>query len=72
MYAGAYTLEREVFMREPNNEMTGDVVLSTRPPANAWDNFLELVHGLGDTDDFMLERPMNTLSGSNGVFDKGI
>jgi len=41
------------------NDMTGDVVLSTRPGAKVWENFFALVAKIDVPDDFMVERSLN-------------
>lgn len=51
------------------DDVTGDVVLSTRPSAQAWADFFELVHSVGTTGDFMPDRPMNQPPSRGGVFD---
>jgi len=40
-------------------EQTGDVVLSKRPGARAWNEFFALMHTLDVPAEFMTERPMN-------------
>jgi len=44
-------------------------VLSSRPGANAWNAFFELVHASDAATDFMSERPLNILPPAQGVFD---
>ena len=51
------------------NDATGDVVLSSRPGANSWDEFFELLHTVDVPADFMTERPLNVLPVERGVFD---
>lgn len=51
------------------DETTGDVVLSCRPGAGAWKDFFDLVHSINDSDDFMSDRPMNTVPQEKGIFD---
>ncbi|WP_119268724.1 antitoxin [Taklimakanibacter deserti] len=43
------------------DERTGDVILSARPGAHAWADFFELMKTIDVPEDFMAERPMNTL-----------
>lgn len=52
------------------DEMTGDVVLSTRPGAKTWQEFFELLHAVDVPADFMLERPLNQPPAERGVFDE--
>jgi len=47
----------EVFVTR--DDATGDVVLSTRPGAQAWRAFFEVARRVGPPADFMAERPMN-------------
>ncbi len=42
------------------DEVTGDVVLSTRPGAKVWSSFFKLARAAGAAEEFMTERPMNT------------
>jgi antitoxin VapB len=51
------------------DERTGDVVLSTHPGTQGWAEFFDLVEELEAPEDFMSDRPMNTLPGARGVFD---
>jgi antitoxin VapB len=51
------------------DDATGDVVLSNRPGANAWNAFFELLHTIDAPADFMAERPLNVLSQEHGIFD---
>ena len=54
------------------DEASGDVVLSTRPGARAWDDFLALIHSINAPDDFMAERPMNVIPQERDLFaDRG-
>lgn len=48
---------------------TGDVVLSSQPGVNAWNEFFELLRSVEAPTDFMAERPLNTLPLERGVFD---
>jgi antitoxin VapB len=41
------------------NEVTGDVILSHRPGANAWRDFFEMMRAIDVPEDFMADRPMN-------------
>jgi DNA-damage-inducible protein J len=41
----------------------------TAPDAQAWREFFELLQTLNAPDDFMSERPLNTLARERGVFD---
>jgi antitoxin VapB len=50
------------------DEITGDVVLSTRPGAKTWGDFFELMHLIEVPPDFMIERPMNVLPVDRDVF----
>ncbi len=56
----------EVYIRR--EEATGNVVLSGRPGADAWDRFFALVESSEIPEDFMAERPMNQLSSEEDVF----
>lgn len=51
------------------DDATGDVVLSNRPGAKAWNEFFELLHSVNVPADFMAERPLNVLPQEHGVFD---
>ena len=51
------------------DQITGDVVLSTRPGAKTWGDFFELVHSIEVSSDFMTERPMNGLPIDRDVFE---
>ena len=51
------------------DEATGDVVLSTRPGVNTWNDFFEFVHGIDVPKTFMADRPMNVMPKEGGVFD---
>ena len=57
----------EVYIKR--DEATGDVVLSTRPGVNTWDDFFEFVQGVDVPKTFMADRPMNVLPKKDGVFD---
>jgi antitoxin VapB len=51
------------------DDATGDLILSNRPGARTWRDFLDLLHSVDIPDDFMLDRPMNVLPLASGVFD---
>jgi antitoxin VapB len=51
------------------DDATGDVVLSNRPGARAWNEFFELLHSVEEPVDFMNERPLNALPPKDGIFD---
>ena len=51
------------------DEVTGDVVLSSRPGAKTWGEFFELLRSIDVPSDFMAERPMNVLPQAQGIFD---
>jgi antitoxin VapB len=54
------------------DETSGDIVLSTRPGAKAWDDFLALIHSIDAPEDFMAERPMNVIPHERDLFaDRG-
>ncbi len=57
----------EVFISR--DEVTGDVILSTRPGAHVWSGFFAELERLNVPDTFMNERPLNTRSSARGVFD---
>lgn len=48
----------EVFIRR--DPVTGDVVLSARPPATGWNEFLAVRDQLRSADDPLAGRPANT------------
>ena len=54
------------------DDATGDVVLSKRPGAKAWNEFFELLHSVNVPADFMAERPLNVLPQEHGVFDDAL
>jgi len=56
----------EVYVRR--DEQTGDVILSSRPGAAAWDDFLALMKTIDVPDEFMAERPMNVISTDRKLF----
>ncbi len=47
---------------------SGDVVLSTRPGAKAWEDFFALIHRIDVSDDFMAERPLNVTPRERDLF----
>ena len=51
------------------DDKTGDVILSSRPGVRTWADFFDLVHAIDVHEDFMVERPMNVLARTCGVFD---
>lgn len=51
------------------DDATGDVVLSTRPGAQTWNAFFQLLNASEVEQDFMSERPLNTLPEAASVFD---
>lgn len=51
------------------DDSTGDVVLSHRPGASAWNGFFELMDTVDVPADFMAERPLNVMPQERGVFD---
>lgn len=57
----------EIFVSR--DEVTGDVLLSTRPGARTWGEFFELVRTLDLPEDFMTERPTNVPPPASGIFD---
>jgi len=50
------------------DEATGDVLLSSRPGANTWAEFFELMRSIDVPADFMADRPMNTLPVERELF----
>lgn len=54
------------------DDATGDVVLSNRPGAKAWNAFFELLHVIDAPAGFMAERPLNRLPQEQGVFDDAL
>ena len=59
--------EKEVYITR--DDVTGDVVLSSRPGAQSWDALFKLLHAANAPADFMVERPLNGLPQERGVFD---
>ncbi len=51
------------------NEVTGDVVLSSRPGVMAWHDFFHLLHTINVPDDFMVDRPMNHPPQERNLFE---
>jgi antitoxin VapB len=51
------------------DDVTGDVVLSSRPGTKIWGDFFELMRSIDVPVDFMTDRPMNVLPQECGVFD---
>lgn len=51
------------------DDATGDVVLSNRPGARAWNEFFQLLHAVDVPADFMAERPLNVVPPERGIFD---
>lgn len=51
------------------DEATGDVVLSANPGTNAWNEFFQLLHATDVPEEFMAERPLNTMPQERGIFD---
>lgn len=51
------------------NQVTGDVVLSTRPGIAAWEDFFKLLRTVHDADTFMQERPLNQAPHERQLFD---
>ncbi len=50
------------------DEVTGDVVLSDKPGAQAWRGFFEMMHAVNAPNEFMAERPMNVLPQDRHLF----
>jgi antitoxin VapB len=48
------------------DDLTGDVTLSKRPGAAAWSELFDLLNSIEVPDDFMAERPMNSLPRRQG------
>lgn len=51
------------------NEVTGDVILSSRPGIMAWHEFFQLLHTINVPDDFMVDRPMNLPPQERDLFE---
>jgi antitoxin VapB len=58
--------QEEVYVTR--DERTGDVVLSTKPGARAWADFFDLMATVDVPDDFLPDRPMNTLPVKRNIF----
>ena len=52
------------------DEVTGDVVLSSQPGAQAWRDFFEMMQNIDVPDEFMAERPMNVAPQDRHLFDE--
>jgi len=52
------------------DEVTGEVVLSDRPGAQAWRDFFEMMRTIDAPDEFMAERPMNVLPQDRHLFSE--
>lgn len=48
---------------------TGDVLLSSGPSTNTWDDFFQFVQAIDAPGGFMAERSMNALPKERGVLD---
>jgi antitoxin VapB len=57
----------EVYMTR--DEITGDVILSTRPGGKVWGDFFDLLNELQIPEHFMADRPLNVLPQNGGIFD---
>lgn len=51
------------------DDVTGDVMLSSRPGTKMWGDFFDLLRVIDAPVDFMTDRPMNVLPQACGVFD---
>jgi antitoxin VapB len=60
----------EVFVTR--DDLTGDVMLSTRPGAVAWVDFFALCRTIEATESFMADRPMNRVPEARGIFDEPV
>ena len=58
---------KEVYVTRDN--LTGDVVLSSRPGSKTWGDFFELLNEIDVPANFMVERPLNVLPQNQGIFD---
>jgi antitoxin VapB len=56
----------EVFIAR--DERTGDVILSSRPPAGDWGEFFHFLRATEDAPAFMADRPMNQLPAERDLF----
>lgn len=52
------------------DDRTGDVVLSSRPGAQSWAEFFDLMETISVPADFMAERPMNVPPQERDLFEK--
>ncbi|HMF69783.1 MAG TPA: AbrB/MazE/SpoVT family DNA-binding domain-containing protein [Phyllobacterium sp.] len=59
---------KEVYISR--DERTGDVILSARPGISGWADFFEFMDRTDVPEDFMRERPMNTLPVERNLFDE--
>ncbi|MBO0501506.1 AbrB/MazE/SpoVT family DNA-binding domain-containing protein [Chromobacterium haemolyticum] len=50
----------EVFIRR--DDLTGDVILTTRPGASTWSSFFRSIRAADIPAGYMATRPMNTLA----------
>jgi antitoxin VapB len=50
------------------DDVTGNVVLSDRPGAEAWRDFFRLMRSVEVPPEFMAERPMNLPPAERGLF----
>lgn len=50
------------------DERTGDVILSKRPGAATWADFFSLMRSIDVPEDFMAERPLNTVPHERDLF----
>lgn len=53
------------------NEQTGDVLLSTRPGAQHWEEFFGRLRSIDAPEEFMAERPMNRIPTEKDIFGMG-
>jgi antitoxin VapB len=51
------------------DDVTGDVILSTRPGGKVWGDFFDLLDELKIPADFMSDRPLNVQPQTGGIFD---
>jgi antitoxin VapB len=58
----------EVFITR--DDATGDLLLSKKPGVKVWNEFLEFMSTVDVPEEFMAERPMNSLPGERDVFGK--
>ena len=50
------------------DERTGDVILSSHPGAGSWTSFFELLQAAPAPEDFLNERPLNTVPEERNLF----